>query len=248
MKNNPITPKEEISNRVNTFIILPTYNESKNIGELISRIFALSVPGLQILVVDDGSPDGTGQLVEKLKENEPRLHVLHRHEKQGLGPAYLAGFRYCLDQGADFLFEMDADFSHDPKYIPVMLETAKQYDLVLGSRYIPGGGVKNWNLSRRLISQFGNIFARTILFSSVKDMTGGFKCFNRRVLGSLDLNNIESLGYNFQIEMTYKVLKQGFTIKEVPIIFTERKGGKSKFNLGIVLESFIKVFQLRFKK
>jgi len=233
---------------MNVFIILPTYNESKNIRELIARIFALAIPGLQILVVDDGSPDGTGQLVEEMVKNESRLHILHRQEKRGLGPAYLAGFQYCLDQGADYLFEMDADFSHDPKYIPVMLEAAKQYDLVLGSRYIKGGGVRNWNFTRRLISKFGNIYARAILLSPVKDMTGGFKCFNRRVLESLDLNNIESLGYNFQIELTYKVLNQGFTIKEVPIIFTERKGGKSKFNLGIVLESFIKVIQLRFKK
>ena len=233
---------------MNTFVILPTYNEKKNIEELISRIFALAIPGLQILVVDDGSPDGTGQLVEQLKQNESRLHVLHRKEKQGLGPAYLAGFRYCLDQGADYIFEMDADFSHDPKYIPQMLEAAKSFDLVLGSRYIKGGGVRNWNLSRRLISKFGNLYARVILLAPVKDLTGGFKCFNSQVLESLDLDNVESLGYNFQIELTYKTLKKGFTVKEIPIIFTERKGGQSKFNYGIVLESFIKVIQLRFKK
>ncbi|MFH1598389.1 MAG: polyprenol monophosphomannose synthase [Patescibacteria group bacterium] len=233
---------------MNTFVILPTYNERKNIEELISKILALAIPGLQILVVDDGSPDGTGQLVEQFKQNEPKLHILHRQAKQGLGPAYLAGFRYVLDQGVDYIMEMDADFSHDPKYIPQLLLAAKQYDVVLGSRYIHGGGVRNWGLSRRLISQFGNLYARAILLSPVKDLTGGFKCFNKKVLESLDLDNVESLGYNFQIELTYKTLKKGFTIKEIPIIFTERKGGKSKFNMGIVLESFIKVIQLRFKK
>ncbi|MBU1148724.1 polyprenol monophosphomannose synthase [Patescibacteria group bacterium] len=233
---------------MNTFIVLPTYNEKNNIREIISQIFDLSIPDLNILVVDDNSPDGTGQLVDQLRQTEPRIHVLHRAKKEGLGPAYLAGFAYALEQGADYIMEMDSDGSHHPKYIPAMREAAKSFDLVLGSRYVKGGGVSNWAWSRRLISKFGNYYARLILNSPIKDMTGGFKCFNRRVLEELDLANVESLGYNFQIELTYKALKKGFTIKEIPIVFTERKGGTSKFNPGIVLESFVKVFQLRFKK
>lgn len=233
---------------MNTFIVLPTYNEKKNIGNIISQIFGLNIPNLNVLVVDDNSPDGTGQLVDQLKQNEPRIHVLHRTRKEGLGPAYLAGFAYALAQGADYIMEMDSDGSHDPKYIPAILEAAKSFDLVLGSRYIKGGGVSNWAWSRRLISKFGNYYARFILNSPIRDMTGGFKCFNRKVLESLDLNDVESLGYNFQIELTYKTLKRGFTVKEIPIIFTERKGGQSKFNYKIVLESFIKVIQLRFNK
>lgn len=230
------------------YLVIPTYNEKANIVKLLGQIFALEIEGLNVLVVDDNSPDGTGQLVEKLKQDNLRLNILHRQEKSGLGPAYVAGFKEVLKWGGDYIFEMDADFSHDPKYIPEFLEAIQEADLVLGSRYIKGGGVKNWNLTRRLISRFGNIYARTVLGLPHHDLTGGFKCYCRQVLESIGLADLSSVGYNFQIETTYKAYKAGFKIKEIPIVFTERTRGKSKFDFKIIIESFWKVLLLRFKK
>ncbi len=228
-------------------IVVPTYNEKENIPILLSQIFNLKIENLNVLVVDDNSPDGTGELVEELKGEYPCLDILHRTEKSGLGRAYIAGFKEALNRQAVYIFEMDADLSHDPKYIPVFLEKIKNCDLVLGSRYIKGGGVSNWNLARRLVSRFGNIYAQLILNISYRDLTGGFKCYHRKVLENIGLDSLSSVGYNFQIETTYKAHKKGYKIEEIPIIFSERFEGKSKFNLKIILESFWKVLLIRFK-
>ena len=200
------------------------------------------------MVVDDNSPDGTGELVEKLSQGNLRLKILHRPQKAGLGPAYVASFKEALRQGADYIFEMDAYFSHHPKYLPEFLRAIADSDLVLGSRYVKAGGVSNWNLSRRLVSYFGNIYARLILGLRYRDLTGGFKCYRRLVLEKIGLDNLSSVGYNFQIETTYKAFRAGFRVKEIPIVFTERLGGESKFNFKIILESFWQVLLLRFKK
>ncbi len=228
-------------------IIIPTYNERSNIKELIKQIFSFNISDLNIIIVDDNSPDGTGGLVESIEETT-RLEIIHRIKKMGLGSAYIDGFKRALVLGADYIFEMDADFSHDPKYLPQFLEEVENYDLVLGSRYIEGGGIKNWNLGRRLISYLGNFYARLILNLSFQDLTGGFKCYKRKVIESINLEKLDSEGYVFQIETTYWAYKNGFKIKEIPIIFTERKLGKSKFNFKIFFEAFIKVLTLRFKK
>lgn len=229
-------------------IIIPTYNEKANIEELLSQIFGLGIEDLSVLVVDDSSPDGTGELVESLKTKYPNLEVLHREKKEGLGRAYIAGFKYVLEKGADLILHLDADFSHNPDYILEFLKAINNYDLVLGSRYVKGGGVENWNWARRLISRFGNIYARLILGVPVHDLTGGFKCYRRAVLEKLDLDNLNSIGYCFLTETTYRAWQAGFKIKEIPIIFTERVGGKSKFNIKIILESFVKVLKLKIKK
>lgn len=230
-----------------TIIVIPTYNEKNSLPKLLEQIFSLNIEGLNILVVDDNSPDGTGRIVDELKKDNPQIDILHREKKQGLGKAYVAGFKEALDRGADYIFEMDADLSHDSKYIPEFLKAIQDYDLVLGSRYIKDGGVSNWNLSRRLISRFGNIYARLILGLSYYDLTGGFKCYRREVLESIGLDDLSSVGYNFQIESTYKAHNKGFKIVEIPIIFTERTEGDSKFSIKIMIESFWKVLELRFK-
>lgn len=230
------------------YIIIPTYNEKNNIARLLEQIFALRIEGLNVLIVDDNSPDGTGELIEKLKPGNLRLDISHRQKKAGLGTAYVAGFKEALRRGADLIFEMDADLSHNPKYLPDFLAAVKTADLVLGSRYIKGGGVSNWNLVRRQISRFGNIYARLILGLPFKDLTNGFKCYRRAVLEKIGLDGLNSVGYNFQIETTYKAHQAGFIIKEIPIIFTERAEGKSKFNVKIILESFWQVLLLRLRE
>ncbi|OGY50684.1 MAG: dolichyl-phosphate beta-D-mannosyltransferase [Candidatus Buchananbacteria bacterium RIFCSPHIGHO2_02_FULL_45_11b] len=230
------------------YIIIPTYNEKNNIAKLLEQIFALDIPGLNVLIVDDNSPDGTGALIEKLKLGNLRLDILHRQKKSGLGPAYTAGFKEALRRGADLIFEMDADLSHNPKYLPDFLAAIKSADLVLGSRYIKGGGVSNWNWARRQISRFGNIYARLVLGLPFRDLTDGFKCYRREVLEKINLGDLNSVGYNFQIETTYKAYRAGFRVKEIPIVFTERAEGKSKFNVRIILESFWQVLLLRLKK
>jgi len=230
------------------FIVIPTYKEKSNIEKLLKDIFDLKIENLHILVVDDNSPDGTGQLVEELKSKYKNLEIIHRPKKMGLGTAYVEGFKYALTNGADFIFEMDADFSHQPKSIKDFLSAIKDYDLVLGSRYVEGGRIVNWNIFRRLISRLGNIYAQIILSLPIKDLTGGFKCYRRQVLESINLDDLSSVGYNFQIETTYKVYKLGFKIKEIPIVFTERALGKSKFDFKIIFESFLKVIFLKFKK
>lgn len=229
-------------------IIIPTYNERLNIERLIPIIFNLQINNLHILVVDDNSPDGTGDVVEKIKMQYQNLDILHREKKDGLGRAYVAGFNKALQEGADYIFEMDADFSHNPKYIPQFLDAIQDNDMALGSRYCGGGGVENWDFLRRQVSRFGNIYARMVLGVPIKDLTGGFKCYRRKVLETIDLDSLESIGYNFQIETTYKAYRAGFKIQEIPIIFTERREGESKFHFKIMLESFWKVILLRFRR
>jgi len=227
-----------------SLVVIPTYNEAKNIIRLLDSILALDV-NLDILVVDDNSPDKTFDAVNHYKQNHHQINLLLRPQKQGLGPAYVAGFKYALANSYDLICTMDADWSHDPKYLPKLIEAAKKYDLVLGSRYVLGGGTRNWSWLRRIISRYGNWYARFILGLSFHDITGGFKCYRRKVLEAINLDRLASVGYNFQIETTYRAFRQGFKIVEVPIIFFERHQGSSKFNLKIILESFWRVLQLR---
>ncbi|MBI2052164.1 MAG: polyprenol monophosphomannose synthase [Candidatus Sungbacteria bacterium] len=229
-------------------VVIPTYNEKENLPVLVEKIFNLNVPGLEILVVDDNSPDGTAMVARGLSKKYP-VRVMVRDQKRGLGTAYAAGFKLILNQPdkPDFIIQMDADLSHNPAEISVFLNKIKTCDVVLGSRYIKGGGVVNWNFLRRLVSRLSNIYARLILGIPVRDLTGGFKCWKREVLEKINLERLDSVGYNFQIETTYKALQAGFRVSEVPIVFTERKFGSSKFNLGIIAESFIKVLLLKLK-
>jgi dolichol-phosphate mannosyltransferase len=228
-------------------VIVPTYNERENLPRLVPAILSRD-SRLEILVVDDGSPDGTGALADEIAAGEPRVHVLHRAGKLGLGTAYLAGFAWGIERGYDCLFEMDADFSHDPRYLPVMLAKAKEADLVLGSRYVPGGGTVNWGLSRKLLSRGGSLYARTILGVAVRDLTGGFKCFRREVLEGIDLASVECSGYAFQIELTFRAVRRGFRVAEVPIVFVDRRVGHSKMSRRIVLEAIRKVWSIRFSR
>jgi dolichol-phosphate mannosyltransferase len=226
-------------------VCIPTYNEAENI-EPITLAVLRADPRVDILVVDDNSPDGTGKIADTLAAREPRIRVLHREKKEGLGRAYLAAFRWALAQGYTYIIEMDADFSHDPRYLPGMLDMAEAgTDLVLGSRYVTGGGTVNWGIGRQVISRGGSLYARTILGVDVRDMTGGFKCFNRRVLEALELDEVQSTGYAFQIELTYRTLKKGFTVREVPIVFEDRRVGHSKMSRKIFLEALAMVWKLR---
>ena len=223
-----------------TLIIIPTYNERENIGILIPAIRGV-LPGAHILVVDDGSPDNTSAYVKELAQSLGNIFVLDRSRKEGLGKAYVAGFRWALERPYSYIFEMDADFSHDPKYLPDFLEAIQSNDLVVGSRYISGVNVVNWPMSRLLISYFGNVYARMVTGIPVKDCTGGFKCFRRQVLEALDLGSIASSGYSFQIEVNFYSWKKGFRIKEIPIVFTDRRRGASKISRGIIREGLILV-------
>jgi dolichol-phosphate mannosyltransferase len=237
-------------------IIVPTYNERDNIATLVAQIHE-ALPVADVLIVDDNSPDGTGQLVDELRQKDQRLFVMHRPGKLGLGTAYLMGFRYALDNGYDYVFEMDADFSHDPCYLPALLGAVSDEegaDLVIGSRRIAGGGTENWGLGRQLLSAGGSLYARVILGAGqpphplglpINDLTSGFKCFRRRVLESLDLDSIHSEGYSFQIEVTYRALRRGFRVAEVPIVFVDRRAGHSKMSFRIFLEAMGVVWRLR---
>ena len=233
--------------RVNqALVIIPTYNECENLEPITTAVLAAE-PRVDILVVDDNSPDGTGQLADGLAAKNPRIRVLHREKKEGLGRAYLHAFRWALDERYEYVIEMDADFSHDPKYLPTMLNEAMAgTDLVLGSRYVEGGGTVNWGPGRRAISRGGSLYARSILGVRIRDLTGGFKCFRRAVLEALDLGAVKSSGYAFQIELTYRALKAGFKIKEVPIVFEDRRVGQSKMSRKIFLEAVTMVWKLRF--
>ena len=229
-----------------TFVVIPTYNEKDNLPILVQKIFDLKISDLRLIIVDDNSPDGTGKIAEDLAMKYP-IRVIHREKKEGLGKAYVAAFKEILSKDeAMFVIQMDADLSHDPAVIPAMLEKIQNCDLVIGSRYIPGGQTVNWDFFRKLISRFGNSYARVVLGLPYRDLTGGFKCWRSEVLGKIDLDSLSSTGYNFQIETTYKAHPLGYKINEIPITFVERKVGKSKFNLGIILESFWKVLLLRF--
>jgi dolichol-phosphate mannosyltransferase len=230
-----------------TLICLPTYNERENLEAMVRALGDLGLDGLEVLVIDDASPDGTGEIADQLAAELPWVHVLHRKRKEGLGPAYLAGFRRALELGADLVFEMDCDFSHDPADVPRLVAAAENADLVLGSRYVGGGGTRNWGLVRRFISRGGSLYAQVLLQLGVRDLTGGFKCYRRVVLETIDLDAISSLGYAFQIETTYRTLRAGFRVVELPITFSDREVGGSKMSKGIVLEAIWKVPLLRLR-
>lgn len=227
-------------------VILPTYNERENLEPLVRAVLAAD-DRLEVLVVDDSSPDGTGAVAESIARGEPRLHVLHRPRKDGLGRAYLAGFRWALARPYELVLEMDADFSHDPRDLPRLLDAAAGADLVLGSRRVAGGGTRNWGLGRRAISAGGSFYARKVLGVDVRDLTGGFKCFRRRVLEALAFDDVRSRGYAFQIELTYRALRQGFRVVEVPIVFEDRRVGHSKMSRDVFIEAVGRVWQLRWR-
>ena len=225
-------------------VCLPTYNEHENVERMVR---ALGELGVSVLVIDDSSPDGTGELADRLARELSHVEVLHRERKEGLGPAYLAGFRRALADGAGLILEMDCDFSHDPADVQRLIAAASEADLVLGSRYIPGGSVGNWGLLRRAVSAGGSLYARLLLGVGVHDLTGGFKCYRRTVLETIDLGAISSKGYAFQIETTYRALRAGFRVAEIPISFTDREHGHSKMSKAIVAEAVWKVPLLRLR-
>jgi len=225
-------------------VIIPTYNERENLVELLGKIFALGLP-LDVLIVDDNSPDGTGALADEMAAANPRVHVLHRPGKMGLGSAYVAGFKYVLERDYDAAFEMDADFSHNPDSLPEFLRELETSDLVLGSRYLHGVTVVNWPLTRLILSYAANVYSRVITGMNIKDATGGFKCFRRQVLEAIDWSRVKSDGYGFQIEINFKAYRKGFRIKEIPILFVDRRAGESKMSRKIVWEAAYMVWRLR---
>jgi dolichol-phosphate mannosyltransferase len=225
-------------------VITPTYNEIENIERLLTSALQQH-PAIEILIIDDNSPDGTGKAVETMMESDPRIHLIRRPGKMGLGSAYVTGFKYALKNGFDYILEMDADFSHNPIDLPRLLETAQKYDLAIGSRYCNGINIINWPIERLMISYFASKYVRMITGMPIKDPTGGFKCFNRKVLEAIDLDNIHSEGYSFQIEMNYKAFMKGFTLKEISIVFTERVNGHSKMSRKIVYEAAWMVWRLK---
>ena len=230
------------------WLVLPTYNEVENLESIVGAVRERLPPARRVLVVDDGSPDGTGELADRLGECHDDVEVLHRARKEGLGPAYVAGFERALDGGAALVAQMDADFSHDPADLPRLLAAADDADLVLGSRYVDGGGVADWGAVRRLISRGGSAYARTVLGVGVRDLTGGFKVFRREVLERIHLETISSLGYAFQVETTYRALRAGFRVVEVPIVFADRRVGESKMSGEIVLEAALRVPAMRLRR
>jgi dolichol-phosphate mannosyltransferase len=233
-----------------TWLVLPTYNEAENVAAIVdAALAALAETGPHhILIVDDNSPDGTGRIADDLAARHEQVDVLHRAGKEGLGRAYIAGFQHALERGAERVMEMDSDFSHDPRDIPRLVHEARHgADLVLGSRYVQGGGVENWGLGRRLVSRGGCLYAQAVLHVPVRDLTGGFKCFNRRVLESIGIEEMHADGYGFQIELTYRTLKAGFHVREVPIVFRERRAGESKMSARIALEAVWKVPALKLR-
>ncbi|MBC7807384.1 MAG: polyprenol monophosphomannose synthase [Akkermansiaceae bacterium] len=225
-------------------IVVPTYNEITNIETLLSGIHA-AVPAAHVLIVDDNSPDGTGKRAGEIAASDSRVHVLHRAGKEGLGRAYVAGLSWGVERGYERIVQMDADLSHDPKALPSLVSASEKYDLVLGSRYVPGGGTENWGLVRRVLSRGGSLYARTILGLLQNDLTGGFKCWRRAVLEAIDLSSVRSDGYSFQIEMTYRAVLKGFAVTEVPIWFVDRVDGVSKMSKRIVFEAVGMVWRLR---
>jgi dolichol-phosphate mannosyltransferase len=230
---------------VRAVICLPTYNERENLERMLR---ALGELGVSVLVIDDNSPDGTGELADRLAQELDYVSVLHRARKEGLGPAYLDGFRHALDEGAELILEMDCDFSHDPADVPRLIGAAENADVVAGSRYVEGGSVRNWGLIRRVISAGGSAYARAILGVDVRDLTAGFKCYRRAVLETIDLDAITSRGYAFQIETTYRAIRSGFRVVEIPITFVDREQGGSKMSKAIVAEAIWKVPALRLER
>ena len=229
-------------------ICLPTYNERENLEHMIEALGAVLDTAIDhVLVIDDGSPDGTGEIADRLAADHSWVSVLHRETKEGLGPAYIAGFRRALEEGAELVLEMDCDFSHDPADVPRLIEAATDADLVLGSRYAPGGGTANWGLLRRVVSRGGCLYAQVILGLRVRDLTGGFKCFRRTALEAIDLGALSAHGYAFQIETTYRIVRAGLRVREVPITFVERRAGASKMTGSIVTEAMVTVPLLRLR-
>jgi dolichol-phosphate mannosyltransferase len=234
-----------MSETPNVWLVLPTYDEAENIEAMVGAAREHLPEPRRILIVDDNSPDGTGRIADSLAAEHDDVQVLHRDRKEGLGPAYVAGFGTALAAGAELVLQMDADFSHDPADIPRLLEAAGEADVVLGSRYVPGGGVSDWGRGRRLISRGGSAYARTVLGVKVRDLTGGFKVFHRRVLEAIELETVPSHGYAFQVETTYRALRAGFRVVEVPIVFRDRRVGQSKMTSRIVLEAALRVPMMR---
>ena len=227
-------------------VVVPTYNERVNLPRLVERLLALPRP-VDVLVVDDNSPDGTGKLADELAAKESTVHVLHREKKQGLGRAYIAGFKWALQHGFEFVFEMDADFSHDPDDIPKLREAAQQADCALGSRYLNGIRIINWPLNRLMLSKGAATYVRIVTGMPFTDPTGGYKCFRRRALQAINLDDVQSNGYSFQVEMTHRLWREGYKVVEVPIIFTERREGASKMSGHIVREAFFMIWKLWFQ-
>jgi dolichol-phosphate mannosyltransferase len=230
------------------WLVLPTYNEAGNIAPFVDAVQRNLPDDARVLIVDDSSPDGTGEIADRLAAERERVSVLHRPRREGLGPAYIAGFREALAGGAGLILEMDSDFSHDPAYLPRLLEASAKADLVIGSRYVDGGGVGDWGAVRRGISRGGSAYARLLLGVPVNDLTGGFKCFRREVLETLDLSAVRSKGYAFQVELSYRAIQGGFSVAEVPIVFRDRRVGSSKMSRAIVLEAIWRVPMLRFAR
>lgn len=234
-------------------IVIPTYNEIQNLRGLIESIFQVvdskahlyDIEKVQVLVVDDNSPDGTGQMADEMAKKDSRIAVLHRQQKNGLGKAYVAGFAWGLDNGFDAICEMDADFSHNPNYLPEFWRLLKEYDVVIGSRYVDGGGIRNWGVGRLMISRGGSVYARTILGMDILDMTGGFNAWRRNVLEAVDISSLKSEGYAFQIELKWRAWKKKFKLVEFPILFEDRTAGKSKMSKKIVLEAMMRVASMR---
>jgi dolichol-phosphate mannosyltransferase len=232
----------------NVWAVLPTYNEADNIERLVGDVLERLPERRRVLIVDDNSPDGTGDIADRLASERDDVSVLHREHKEGLGPAYIAGFRKALDGGAELVLTMDADFSHDPAHIPDLLGAARGADLVIGSRYVPGGDITEWGPIRRFISRGGSAYARAALGLGVRDLTGGFKVIRRAVLQAIDIDTISSLGYAFQVETTYRAIKAGFRVVEVPIVFTDRRVGTSKMSKAIVAEAIWRVPMMRVRR
>ena len=230
------------------WVILPTYNEAENLERVVNAVLQQLRDSGRVLVVDDNSPDGTGAIADRLADSNESVSVLHRPRKEGLGPAYLAGFHVALDGGAQRIVEMDADFSHDPAYLPKLIGAAEHYDLVIGSRYVPGGGVTEWGPVRRFISRGGSSYARVALGLPIRDLTGGFKCFRREVLETINLDTIQARGYAFQVETTYRAISAGFRVVEIPIVFRDRADGTSKMSRSIVAEAMWRVPSMRFRR
>jgi dolichol-phosphate mannosyltransferase len=233
---------------VRACICLPTYNERENLEPMLRALGDVLGPNDRVLVIDDGSPDGTGEIADRLAKELGFVDVLHRERKEGLGRAYLAGFAWALEHGAELVLEVDCDFSHNPADVPRLIEAAADADLVLGSRYVAGGGTQNWSRVRRLISTGGSFYARTLLHVPIRDLTGGFKCYRRKVLETIELDTISARGYAFQIETTYRTLRAGFSVREIPIVFSDRVAGGSKMGKSIVLEAFWKVLLMRLQR
>ncbi|MGZ5311697.1 MAG: polyprenol monophosphomannose synthase [Solirubrobacterales bacterium] len=242
------SPATEPADHREVWVVLPTYNEAENLERIAAAILERLPERRRLLIVDDSSPDGTGRIADRLAAERDDVEVLHRQAKEGIGPAYIAGFRRALAGGADLIIEMDADFSHDPAYLPQLLRAIENADLVIGSRYVPGGGVTEWGKVRRFISRGGSSYARAMLGLEVRDLTGGFKCFRREVLDAIDLDAVTAKGYAFQVEMTYRAIQAGFRVVEVPIVFRDRTEGNSKMSRAIFAEAIWRVPAMRVRR